>query len=70
VASYVFIVSPVDVHLSQAEEGQDEVDGGELGGLVVILERLVVVLLSGTTRTYSRLGWWIIYTQILAMNSL
>ena len=45
-ASYIFIVSPVDVHLSQAEEGQDEVDGGELGGLVVILERLVVVLLS------------------------
>ena len=68
-ASYIFIVSPVDVHLSEAEEGQDEVDGGKLGGLVVILERLVVVLLSGTT-SYSRLWWWIIYRQMLAMNSL
>lgn len=41
----VFFVSPIHVHLSQAEERQHEGGRGELGGLVVILEGLVVVLL-------------------------
>ena len=43
--THVVVVAPVDVHLAQTEEGQHEGSGGELRGLVVVLEGLVVVLL-------------------------
>lgn len=43
--SCILLVSSVHIHLTQAEEGQHEGGRGKLGGLVVILEGLVVVLL-------------------------
>jgi len=43
----VLLVPPVHVHLAQAEERQHKGGRGELGGLVVVLEGLVIVLLGG-----------------------
>lgn len=48
----IFFVSPVHVHLSQAEERQHEGGRGELSSLVVILKSLVVVLLHKNERLF------------------
>jgi hypothetical protein len=43
--TYVLDVMAEDVHLSEPEKGEQKSRGGELRGLVVVLEGLVVVAL-------------------------
>ena len=46
--TYIVILATEDVHLSEAKERKNKGQGGELCGLVVVLEGLVIVTLQQT----------------------